>query len=217
MNQPALQGERLTLQYVPLREAVRWDDNPKRHDLAGLAASIRRYGFVDPPKFDAQLSALVYGNGRTHALEQMHEAGEEPPRGILVDGEGRWHVPVAFGLDQQSQAAAQALAVDHNNLTLLGGAFTGEDLARLYDSEGYACLLEQIHAEQTLPVTVAEDDLTRLLAEAGTAGEAFAYPDSDKVFPDRYGVIVLCRDEAHQRAVYDTLTSAGHSCRVVVT
>ncbi len=213
---PALQGEPLTIRYIPIAEAVLWEDNPKRHDESGIAKSIRRYGFVDPPKFDAGLGAIVYGNGRLIVLATMKANGEEAPRGILVDDEQRWHVPVAFGVDQASLAAARALAVDHNNLTLLGGAFTGEDLAGLWNAEGYAALLEELQEQEALPVSVTDEDLTRLLHEA--AG-TWTYPDgeNDKVFPDQYGVIVLCQDEEHQRAVYDELSGAGHQCRVVVT
>ena len=35
------------------------------------------------------------------------------------------------------------------------------------------------------------------------------------VYKPRYGVIVLCADEAHHRRVYNALSRAGHKCRVV--
>ena len=43
MTQRALQGEPLTLRYVPLEEAALWDENPKLHDESGRADSIRVY------------------------------------------------------------------------------------------------------------------------------------------------------------------------------
>ena len=50
MTEPALQGEPLTLRYVPLEEAALWDKNPKLHDESGRADSIRVYpsGKSDP-------------------------------------------------------------------------------------------------------------------------------------------------------------------------
>lgn len=34
-------------------------------------------------------------------------------------------------------------------------------------------------------------------------------------YQPKYGVIVLCTDEAHQEAVYNHLKEGGHKCRVV--
>jgi hypothetical protein len=33
----------------------------------------------------------------------------------------------------------------------------------------------------------------------------------------QYGVIVICRDEKHQRRVYNSLKRAGLACKVVTT
>ena len=129
--------DQLELRYIPLSRARRWDENPKLHDLPALIQSIVRYGFGDPPKYDATLDGLVYGNGRTEALEQMQAEGREPPRGIGVTEDGEWAVPVIFGVDAESRAAAVAFAIDHNNLGLLGGgALSFTDLLAMWDEEG---------------------------------------------------------------------------------
>ncbi len=75
--------EKLKLEYVPLDQAKLWDQNPKLHDIGALIQSIQLHGLGDPPKFDAKLDGLVYGNGRTEALERMRQEGMDPPRGIL--------------------------------------------------------------------------------------------------------------------------------------
>lgn len=36
-------------------------------------------------------------------------------------------------------------------------------------------------------------------------------------YREQYGVIVICRDERHQRRVYEALKSDGHAVRVVTT
>ena len=132
-----MSSDQLELRYIPLSQARRWDENPKLHDLPALFQSIDRYGFGDPPKYDATLNGLVYGNGRTEALEQMQAEGREPPRGIGVTGDGEWAVPVIFGVDAESRAAAVAFAIDHNNLGLLGGGALGfTDLLAMWDEEG---------------------------------------------------------------------------------
>ena len=76
-------------------------------------------------------------------------------------------MPVGFGVDQESQSAAEALAVDHNNLTLLGGAFTTEDLSKLYEAEGYAEILQALREAETMPVSVEPADLDDVLAVVG--------------------------------------------------
>ena len=134
--------DQLELRYVPLPQAQRWDDNPKHHDLDRLIVSIETHGFGDPAKFDATLGALVYGNGRTEALERMRRAGKEPPRGIAVLDDGEWAVPVIFGVDAESKAAAVAFAIDHNNLTLLGGDLGFADLLQIWDEPGLQAVLQ---------------------------------------------------------------------------
>lgn len=39
----------------------------------------------------------------------------------------------------------------------------------------------------------------------------------DGRYREQYGVIVICRDERHQRAVYELLHTAGMACKVVCT
>ncbi len=67
--------ELLRVEYVPLDLALLWDDNKKVHSLPHLIASIERYGFKDPPKFEPHLNdkrgGIVEGNGRFEALAEM--------------------------------------------------------------------------------------------------------------------------------------------------
>jgi len=156
--------DRLTLRYVPLPQARRWDENPKRHDLEALVRSIETHGFGDPPKYDSTLGALVYGNGRTEALERMRGEGKVPPRGIGVTEDGDWAVPVIFGVDAESRAAAVAFAIDHNNLTLLGGGLSTEDLLQIWDEEGLQQVLQQVPDAGALLASLDAADVDALLA-----------------------------------------------------
>jgi hypothetical protein len=166
--------ERLTLQYIPLPQARRWDENPKRHDLDALVRSIETHGFGDPPKFNATLDALVYGNGRTEALERMRAAGKEPPRGIGVTDDGEWAVPVVFGVDAKSRAAAVAFAIDHNNLTLLGGHLGLEDVLGIWDEQGLQQVFDDAPDVAPLLASLAGEDLASLLR-----GPSFEAVDAD--------------------------------------
>ncbi|NJL27407.1 MAG: hypothetical protein HC897_05680 [Thermoanaerobaculia bacterium] len=155
--------EKLELRYIPLDQACRWDANPKRHDIPALVKSIETHGFGDPPKFDATLDALVYGNGRTEALERMRAEGKAPPRGIAALEDGTWAVPVIFGVDAESRAAAVAFAIDHNNLTLLGGDLGFTDLLAIWDEEGLQRVLAEVPDAGALLASLDADDVAALL------------------------------------------------------
>ncbi|NJL26888.1 MAG: hypothetical protein HC897_02895 [Thermoanaerobaculia bacterium] len=158
-----MSNERLDLRYIPLSQARRWDANPKRHDIPALMKSIETHGFGDPPKYDATLEALVYGNGRTEALERMQAEGKAPPRGIAVLEDGAWAVPVIFGVDAESRAAAVAFAVDHNNLTLLGGGLGLTDLLAIWDEQALQKVLSDVPDAGALLASLNSQDLDALL------------------------------------------------------
>ena len=157
------EGEQLELRYITLDQARRWDENPKRHAMDRLIRSIEIHGFGDPPKYDATLGALVYGNGRTEALERMRQEGKPPPRGILVLEDGEWAVPVIFGVDSKSKAAAVAFAIDHNNLTLLGGDLDFTDLLQIWDEAGLQAVLEETPDAGDLLTSLDRQDVDALL------------------------------------------------------
>lgn len=156
----------LRLEYVPLSQAVLWDDNPKKHDIGSLVTAIWRYGFQDPAKYDSALNALVYGNGRMIALAMGKREGRDPPAGIAIMEEtGDWAVPVVFGNDLPSQETARAFALDHNNLTMAGGEFAPWDIAGMYDETAYADALQALASQGELPASVDDEDLSALLAK----------------------------------------------------
>ncbi len=156
--------EQLELRYIPLHQARRWDQNPKRHDLDRLMVSIETHGFGDPAKFDSTLDALVYGNGRTEALERMKSEDRKPPRGIGLLEDGEWAVPVIFGVDAESRAAAVAFAIDHNNLTLLGGSLGFTDLLQVWNEEALQAVLRDTPDASDLLASLDRQDIDSLLS-----------------------------------------------------
>jgi hypothetical protein len=123
--QDPTENERLRVEYIPLDLALVWEDNKKLHDIPKLIESFETHGFKDPPKFEPVLNdgrgGIVEGNGRMEALAKMRREAIPPPRGIAVTEDGVWLVPVLFGVDAASEAAAEAYGVDHNATTLAGG------------------------------------------------------------------------------------------------
>jgi hypothetical protein len=151
----------LTLKYVPLSKLTYWEQNPKLHDIGAISASITKHGFRDPLGWDCQLNGgeggIVEGNGRLETLSKMRQQKQPAPRGIL-ESDGDWLVPVLFGVDAESEVAAQAFGIDHNSLTMLGGDFTALDISKLYD-DSYLELLENIMVEDAeLLASISGDD-----------------------------------------------------------
>ena len=189
-----LQGELLELRYIPLDSAAEllWIDNPKRHDIGGVVESIRKNGFRDPSSFDSNLinvrggqGALVEGNGRMEALTWMKWNEEDAPRGVAVHKEtGAWCIPVHFGLDATSAAAAKAYAIDHNNLVMAGGDFTAYDMARMWDNERYIGVLQSAIEGGEEMQTVDADDLEGLQQFLGKATVSELNDNERAVTPD---------------------------------
>jgi DNA modification methylase len=170
----------LRIEYIPLDQARRWDRNPKKHDAGAIAASIERHGFKDPPKFEPLLNGgeggIVEGNGRIEVLEAMRAQGRKAPRGVLAQDD-QWLIPLLFGVDAASQAAAESYGVDHNNLVLSGGDYTAVDMMRLWEPGAYTDILQGLEELGELPISVDADDLATLLSldeiEPGAGGDEF--------------------------------------------
>lgn len=162
-------GERLRVEYVRLTTCKFWDRNPKLHDLSKLQRSFKLHGFKDPMKFEPTLNegegGTVEGNGRLETLTKMFDDDPgEPPRGVLlvIDEDGSvvdWAVPFLFGVDADSERAAQAYAIDHNNLTLRGSDLAPVDLERIYEVNDYHDLLaDLVSGDDAVQIASLTDD-----------------------------------------------------------
>lgn len=157
--------KQLEIKYVPLSQIIQWERNPKEHDIGAIIESIRKHGFQDPPKYDATLGGIIAGNGRVESLRRMFadEPGEVPAGIGLSEGTGEWLIPIVFGNDLPSRKAAEAYAIDHNNITVMGGSSTVFDTAKMWDTDAYIALLTETMGEV---VSVTPDEV-ELLMRAG--------------------------------------------------
>lgn len=163
-----LKGERIETRYVRLRDLRFWSNNPKLHDIGLLVTMFQNYGFVDPPKWDVNINngegGLIYGNGRVEALMWMYNDGMEPPRGVLIDEEGKeWYVPVEFGIYTFDPSHADALAIDHNSATLAGGEIGLYDNLKIYDENKLLRVLSIQQERDYMPLTFDKQDLSALV------------------------------------------------------
>lgn len=181
-----LSRDLLKLEYVYLKTISKWNRNARRHGLREIIASIREHGFKDPMKWESALNngtgGVVEGNGRDDALLVMFaEDCENPPRGVVYDDSASdWIVPVLFGVDAESQAAAEAYAVDHNN-TALAGAFSEAEIMRIWKPE-MGAVISEIAKSDHKPATVSVEmaaTLADLAAKREQSGAAIELTDSD--------------------------------------
>ena len=158
--------DKLKILYMPLSQLRRFDQNPKQHDLGKIVDSIKQYGFKDPMKLEPSLNngrgGIVEGNGRTEALIWMKAHGDKVPRGVVAKDDD-WLVPVLTGVDAINELEAKAYALDHNNLSLLGGNLTPLDAMSMYDNEAYLELLVDLAQNEQEVVGVGRDDLDLLI------------------------------------------------------
>lgn len=155
--------------WISVSQAIQllWADNPKLHDMGNVVESIKRHGFQELPKFDINLQnvsggvgAIKAGNGRIEGLNWMEKQADDVLRGVgVIKDTGGWAIPIITGTDAESAAAAEAYAIDSNNLTMMGGDFVGIDFMRMWDEDAYIRMLEKLGDDGALPVSVDGDDL----------------------------------------------------------
>jgi hypothetical protein len=189
---------KLVMRYTPLSKAVKWDSNPKQHDLGTIIESIRVHGFRDAPIYDETAGCIVAGNGRTLALQMINDSGSDAPRGIVVDKAGEWWLPIQFGVNASSVEGAYAFGIDHNIITLLGGNLDIDSIKDIWDEEAFADMVKMI-AESDTPLTSLDgDDIDNILNSVNTLPDIL---DQDKGANVR--IIIRCENsyEADQIAV----------------
>jgi len=123
----------------------------------------------------------------------MRSAGKEPPRGIGVTGDGEWAVPIIFGVDAASRAAAVAFAIDHNNLTLLGGNLGLEDVLGIWNEEGLQRVLGDEPDAGALLASLTAADLDALLE--GPAFDPVSADDQSRLDEKKMVTCPACGEE----------------------
>lgn len=158
----------LTIKYVALETVRMWDRNAKKHDIQAIIKSLLRHGFKDPVKYEPALNkgagGIVEGNGRIEALQTMfNQSKKSPPRGIVVQ-DGKWLVPVLFGVDSESQSAAESYGIDHNNITMMGGGYDPGEVMRMWGQQAVAVMAD-LKKDGQMPISISAEDLDAMLDE----------------------------------------------------
>lgn len=148
----------IRIDYVDVEQVKGWPRNPKRHDEAGLDASLERFGFTVPLMLDEGTGRLVAGHGRLEALLRRKLAGLPPPARVVATTNGdTWMVPVLRGVSFENTAEAEAYLIADNRLTEQGG----------WDNEALLAVVKGLSdAGVTLEGTGFPDDYAERLVDS---------------------------------------------------
>lgn len=183
----------LTVEDWPVERLTDYERNPRRNDHAvpRMVETIKAFGFRVPVLARSN-GEVIDGHLRLKAARAM----------------GMPSVPVALADDLTDQQV-QAFRIAVNRAA---------DWAS-WDDELLAVELGELTAAGfELGLTGFDPgELSELLGTApdNTPPPPAAVPEG--TYSEQYGVIVICRDAAHQREVYEALQAAGHQLRVVTT
>lgn len=103
--------------WFPASELLPWSKNPKAHpvdNVAGIARSIKRFGFAAPIVAWRSRRQIVAGHGRLLAAQLLYR--EDPGQLLATDQPGPGLVPVRF-LEFANDGEAAALAIADNRFT----------------------------------------------------------------------------------------------------
>lgn len=168
--------------------------NPRKNDHAveKVADSIREFGFRVPIVVDAE-GVVITGHTRLKAAQSL----------------GLAQVPVHVAADLSPEQARAYRIADNASGELAEWDYDllPIELGALQDA-GYDL------AATALDASVIEK---MLAGETPGGGDLTGGEPAEGAYREQYGVIVVCEDEPHQQRVFEELSAAGHTCRVVCT
>jgi ParB-like chromosome segregation protein Spo0J len=188
-----LKGRRIRVEFRKFADVKAHPDNPRtitKEALAGLGASIGKFGYVEPIVVNDQTGYVVGGHQRMKVM-------------IAEGGEGADMVVVDMTPDDERQLL---LALNNPHIQ---GTWTPE-LQRV---------LEQVHEMvdtdyDALQFAALERDAAALFASMSEPEEK--EPQGTRKYgEDRYSVLAICEDERACKALYDELEGRGFECKVI--
>jgi hypothetical protein len=139
LNLTSIMTDKLEIEYRRLCDLKQLKGNSKKHATENTIASILELGFKDPIGYDPSLNGgkggITEGHDRCAALLAIKKRKIDRPRGIDIDNDGEWMVPILVGVPAKNEAQAIKYSIIHNHSTIHGA---GLDLAtelKLFDTD----------------------------------------------------------------------------------
>lgn len=207
------------IEFRPLSSLVKDPRNARTHSpsqVEMIAGSIRRFGWTAPMLVDDVIRA---GNGRFDAACLIAKAGED-----IYMAPGREHgghklppetVPV-IDCTGWTDEEREAYALADNQIALQAG-WDHDQLTDSLDALAQADFpLDIIGWDQAALDALAAGDPEGGGEGAGRTPGDPSLHDSTFSHVDQFGVIVMCKDEADQKAIFERLRDEGLLVKVVV-
>lgn len=181
-------AKEIKIKYMHIAELKAYKNNPRNNEEAVpfVANSIREFGFKNPVIIDAD-NVIVAGHTRVKAAKTL---GMREVPCIVADDLTPEQIR-AFRLADNKTAEIATWNIEALNMEI-------EEISGI-DMQGFGFS----------PMDLPSD---------GDGGES-VYTRDDmndvNVYQEKYGVIVMCKDEAEQEQTYNKLHQMGYECKVV--
>jgi hypothetical protein len=201
----------------PLDKIIPYEKNAKIHDeekIATLAEKIRKNGFQDPIKIDEhgviigghcrRLAAIKAGLTQVRVLVLRGLSEEQKQELRIFDNK----IAARGGYDE-NLLNAQILELTHSDISLGDLGFSQEEADTWLKTFGD--LNTNLKLDDAPAADTAKTEPEKTPAKVPTIDEIRA---RDKEYKPTYQIVVMCKDEDDQRAVYERITQDGYECRV---
>lgn len=193
-----------------------WERNPRTIDeeaKAGLKRSIEEFGDLSSIVFNTRNQRLVGGHQRASIFNNYAtieiDRRYDPPTGTGTTAEGS----VILNGERFSYREVEWPEIKHAAANV---AANNQETAGAYTPEIKELLME---IGESMPDLWKDLRFDTLLESAEELFETTHTPgpETETPYKSQFGVIVICKDEADQKAVFESLSSQGMQCKVVVT
>lgn len=183
----------MKIKYLPTDSLVPYEANPRNigpEAIAGVAASIREFGWIGNPIVVGKDNVVVAGHNRLLAAKEL-------------------------GLEKVPVVVADTLTDEQLRAFRLADNKTGE--LATWDTDLLQKELDALGDFEVDMATFGFTDETPDSTEGGPDADPPIDPGSGFHYQSQYGVIVMCENEDEQERVYNELNGQGYNCKVVTT
>lgn len=193
---------------VPVADLVLDPRNARDHDersVSAIAASLREFGIRKPVIVRRDTRVVIAGNGSIQAAKLN----------------GWTHYPVILVDDDDRTATKFAIA---DNRTAELSTWNQDQLAALLneveaDDDELRRVFDDLAAELPSLTEAAAAGADAALAQTGSGrkGRSSGSTGSTQSSPDKFQILVVCTDEAHQTELLQRFNDEGLQCRALVS